>query len=283
MRLSQPACTSRRAVPRGTRHRNEVWRHDRNAGRGRGARARSNADKPLLVGSVKANIGHLESAGGVSGLIKVVLAMQHGIIPRQVHFDEPNPDIQWDRLPVRMVTEPTAWPDGELRVAAVTALGMSGTNAHLVLRSSNGQATDEDDETKPPRPFHLLPRSARSPETLQHVAQRLDSFLSETPEVDVADACYTAAVGRKHFEHRAALVINSIDQMHQLLGALRSDEESANLFTGQASRSTQIAWLFSDSIPWAVGVGRQLYETQPVFRACWMRVTVPWATSCPVR
>ncbi len=91
---------------------------------------------PLLVGSVKANIGHLEAAGGISGLIKVVLSMQHGVIPRQLHFDQPSPHIAWDRIPVKMVTEPTPWPNRDKRTASVSALGMSGTNAHVVLEST---------------------------------------------------------------------------------------------------------------------------------------------------
>ncbi len=96
-------------------------------------------ENPLLVGSVKANIGHLEAAGGISGLIKVVLSMQQGLIPRQLHFDEPSPHIAWDRIPVKMVVEPTQWPSGDTRTASVTALGMTGTNAHVVLESVASQ------------------------------------------------------------------------------------------------------------------------------------------------
>ncbi len=118
----------------------------------------------LLVGSVKANISHLEAAGGVSGLIKTVLAMHHGVIPRQLHFEQPSPHIPWGRLPLQMVTETMAWPDVPERLAGVTALGLSGTNAHVVL-----SATPATPLAKRPagdyvaeRPCQLLVLSARN-------------------------------------------------------------------------------------------------------------------------
>jgi acyl transferase domain-containing protein len=233
-------------------------------------------ENPLLVGSVKANIGHLEAAGGISGLIKVVLSMQQGLIPRQLHFDEPSPHIAWDRIPVKMVVEPTQWPKGETRIASVTALGMSGTNAHVVLESvaanqslvlhqgSTGDpALQEDVE---PRSHHLLVLSAKTDSGLMQVAKRYGDWFEESAP-NIADACHTAAVGRKHWQHRASVVVESTEQATKLLRAFERGESASSLIRGQVCKSPKLAWMFSGEGSEYLGMGENLYRTQPVFRA----------------
>ncbi len=235
-------------------------------------------DRPLLVGSVKANIGHLESAGGISGLIKVVLSMNHGVIPRQLHFDPPNPDIPWEQLPVRVVTEPTPWPTTAVRTAGITALGMSGTNAHILLTAEGTTADSPEDSSSlkgspnadpgdsPPRPCHLLVLSGRTPDAICRLADRYHEFFTASPDVNLADACYTAGVGRRHFEHRAALVVESVAQTQHLLDALRSEGSAEGCVTGQASNATKIGWIYPETAVDAVYPGREFYDTQPIFR-----------------
>ena len=151
--------------------------------------------KPLLVGSVKANISHLEAAGGISGLIKTVLSLHHGIIPPQVHFDEPSPHIPWKRLPIKMVTETTPWPESDERLAGVTALGLVGTNAHIILGGAPCKVAPKGDhdssEAPAERPYQLLNLSARTEEELATVAETYLRYVDNNPQIDIADLCHT--------------------------------------------------------------------------------------------
>lgn len=213
-----------------------------------GSRAR-----PLVVGSVKSNFGHLESAAGIAGLIKAVLAVRHGRIPPTLHFREPNPLIDWAGLPLTVPTSPVAWA-GERRVAGVSSFGFSGTNCHLVVSS-----VDERLPVVAPveRPLHVLPLSAGSPAALDALAAR---WRFDSP---VADVCHTAAVGRSHFEHRLCVVAGSAEEFAAQLadgGGVRGevvDRRSVPpvgfLFTGQGAQYP--------------GMARELYDTQPTFRA----------------
>ncbi len=224
------------------------------------------AAHPLLVGSAKANIGHLEAAGGVSGLIKVVLAMQHDVIPRQIHFDQPSPHIPWKQLRARIVTEETSWPNPERKIAGVTALGMTGTNAHLVLESGPARSRSAAGDLAE-RPVHLLPLSAKTPVALQRLAQRYLGWLEASPEVDLADMCYTAAIGRRHLEQRAALVVSSVAEASSALARLAAGEADSGVVQARSQSSTRLSWLFGASGREYSGIGRQLYATEPVFRA----------------
>jgi acyl transferase domain-containing protein/aryl carrier-like protein len=199
------------------------------------------ADQPLLVGSVKANISHLEAAGGISGLIKTVLALYHGVIPPQVHFDEPSPHIPWDRLPLKVVCEPTPWPEGTERLAGLTALGLAGTNAHVIL-SGHGAvdaatsvdpiATDAQPH-HPQRPARLLVLSARTESALAELAQRQHRHLSDHQELDLADVCHTLAVGRRHHECRLALTAGSREELlGQLARCSRDDDLDQAVLAG---------------------------------------------------
>ncbi len=223
------------------------------------------ADNPLLVGSVKANIGHLEAAGGISGLIKVVLSMQHGVIPRQLHFDQPSEQIAWDRIPIKMVTEPTPWPHRGKRTAGVSALGMCGTNAHVVLASTVANDTPESKDVQP-RSHQLLVLSAKSAARLGQVAKQYGDWFETSADIDLADACHTAAVGRQHWEHRAAIVVDSAEQATLGLRAVQRGDTADGIACGSAHKSPKLAWLFSGEGSEYVGMGETLYRSEPVFR-----------------
>ena len=221
-------------------------------------------EHPLLIGSVKTNIGHLEAAAGIAGLIKVVLAIQHDVIPRQLHFKQPNPHIPWDRLPIRVTSEPVPWPRRR-RLAGVSAFGFSGTNAHVLLEgppASDGLPTPK----RPDRAHHLLVLSAKRDDALRELAGRYLGWLEEHPQANLADLCFTAGAGRSHLEQRAALVAQSTDQLRQQLTHLQLGRPTAGLLTDRAASKPRTAWLFTGQGSQYAGMGRELYQTQPGFR-----------------
>ncbi|MDE2691873.1 MAG: SDR family NAD(P)-dependent oxidoreductase [Acidobacteriota bacterium] len=245
-------------------------------------------EHPLLVGSVKTNIGHLGPAAGVAGLIKAVLAMRHGVIPRHLNFSEPNPRIDWDRLPVRITDGMTDWPlhSDRPRLAGVNSFGWSGTNGHVLVQGYDGleapagaarasfpasvrlpvkvrTVPGEEPLGEPgTRETRCLPLSARSPEALRDVAGRYLSWLDEGTDPDLSDLAWTAAVGRSHFAHRAGLVFSEAAQLRHQLEALAAGEG------GEAPRAAQkVAFVFTGQASQWPGMGRALYEREPVFRS----------------
>ena len=219
---------------------------------------------PLLVGSVKTNLGHLEAAAGIAGIIKTVLAIQNGKIPAHLHFETPNPHIAWDRIPVEVVTEATAWPEDKPRIAGVSAFGMSGTNAHIVIESPPEKAVAQESDTEgTDRPL-LLPLSGKNEGAIQQLAARYREVLSN--DIDPADFCWTVASMRRHFENRAAVAADSRDQLLNSLSALASGTEAPGLFIGSARPNPIVAWQFTGQGSQYEGMGRELYDSEPVFR-----------------
>ncbi|NNJ84898.1 MAG: acyltransferase domain-containing protein, partial [Gammaproteobacteria bacterium] len=227
-------------------------------------------DLPLAIGSVKTNIGHLEAAAGIAGLLKAVLALQHQEIPPNLHFKQPNPRIDWENLPLQVPVERRAWPRGRgaeqgPRIAGVSSFGMSGTNAHVVLAEAPAVwlGSSEASPQMPihmERPLHLLTLSAKSEVALQALTDTYAQHLLSHPETPFADVCFTANTGRSHFDHRLALVAESSSDAQTQLRA-------GGHIVGMAARKTpKIAFLFTGQGSQYVGMGRQLYETQPIFR-----------------
>ncbi|NEO36799.1 MAG: acyltransferase domain-containing protein [Moorea sp. SIOASIH] len=222
-------------------------------------------DQPLIIGSAKTNIGHLESAAGVAGLIKLVLALQHQQIPPHLHLKNPNPYIPWDKLPIQVPTELTPWHStNQPRIAGLSGFGVSGTNAHIVVE----QATiPEPVQVDVERPEHLLNLSAKTEQALQQLANRFEMYLATHPEVPLTDVCFTANTTRARFDHRLAVVAHSKDQLCQHLAAFQAGQTSPGVFTAKVKDSQpKIAFLFTGQGSQYVGMAHQLYQQAPTFR-----------------
>ena len=207
--------------------------------------ASHSSDKPLAIGSVKTNIGHLESAAGIAGLIKLVLALQHQQIPKQLHYQTPNPHIDWDNLPIKVVDTVKPWPRGEKRrLAGVSAFGFSGTNAHIIIEESPILNVEETLS----EPCYLLALSAKSETALNALKQRYLDYLTAHPNVDIASVCYTAAVGRQHFNVRYALLAANVEQVRQ---GLSGAELSASWATSPLQDMSQ-RYIQGEKIDWSV-------------------------------
>ena len=248
-------------------------------------------DRPLLIGSVKTNIGHLETAAGVAGLIKTVLAMKRGLIPRQLHFRDPNPHLDWERLPVRVTAEDTDWPlrpDRPPR-AAVSAFGVSGTNAHVVvegyeaadgapLPAGSAQPVTASmpesladlplaEEGFTGRGMRFLPLSGKEDGALRDLARQYSSWLDEhadagTAETMLADMAWTAGVGRSHFDYRAGVVFGDVASLRDGLKTLVEGDERP-----QPVAATKVAFAYTGEGSQWIGMGQALYECEPVVRA----------------
>ena len=235
------------------------------------------ADCALQIGSVKTNIGHAESAAGIAGLIKTVLALQYGRIPANLHFKKLNPHIDWNGLAIHVPTAETSWNRGKgFRVAGVSSFGFSGTNAHVVLsdlpaeelvRNPSGQKSGQKEDAGNP-PLHLLPLSARTQPALAALVREYEQAFSKEPSLNLADVCYTAGTGRCHFEHRLAVVAPSVAEAKERLAAFQRGEKHASVQNGRSTNSAVpgIVFMFTGQGSQYVGMGRELFETQPVFR-----------------
>ena len=259
------------------------------------------ADRPLLIGSVKTNIGHLEWAAGVAGLIKTVLAMERGIIPKHLHFREPSPHIDWDRMPVRVTSETTDWPlvTGRPPRAGVSAFGVSGTNAHVVVEgygvpdgasgaiggmylpagSARPVAVSRPEpvadlplpeEELGGRGTRFLPLSGKSDGALRELAGRYLSWLDEragelssegAAEALLSDMAWTAGVGRSHFEHRTGVVFRDAASLRDGLKRLVDERPGP-----EPLAATKVAFVYTGQGSQWVGMGQALYESEPVVR-----------------
>jgi acyl transferase domain-containing protein len=220
----------------------------------------------FLLGSVKTNIGHLESAAGIAGLIKCVLAIQHGEIPPHLHLHRVNPHIDLGRMPLSISTSRTAWPDpGKTRLAGVSSFGIGGTNAHVVVE----QAPERPAETADDRAGHVLVLSAAGEAPLRALAGRYAAHIETHPDLSVSSLCATAAAGRAQLAHRLALRVDSLAQAAAALATFARGEAPEGLTVGAvpAGARPKIAFLFSGQGSQHAGMGRALYETQKVFRS----------------
>jgi acyl transferase domain-containing protein len=223
-------------------------------------------EQPLMIGSVKSNIGHLDAAAGIAGLIKVVLSLQHEEIPPQSHFKQPNPNIAWDELPVMVPRSPMSWSRGEKpRIAGVSSFGMSGTNAHVLLEEAPVQ---EPVKAAVERPAHLLTLSAKTEKALNELVGRYKNYLASHPFQELADICFTTNVGRAHFNHRFSVVASSVAQLREKLAAFTTTPDT-DVQSGELKSINQpkVAFLFTREGSQYVDMGRELYLTQPTFRA----------------
>ncbi len=227
------------------------------------ALARVHAGRPArscAIGSVKTNMGHLDAAAGIAGFLKAVLCLRHSKIPPSLHFSSPNPRIDFDRSPFYVTTELTAWrrPDGFPRRAGVSAFGIGGTNAHVILEEAPEPETNS--AARACLPYVL---SARSPEALREVKARLSQFLVETPAVHPGDLALTLAAGRRAFPERFFATARTTGELLAVL-------EDPSTETGQSgscpSSERPVVFMFPGQGSQFVGMGRGLYESESVFR-----------------
>uniref|UniRef100_UPI0005699526 ketoacyl-synthetase C-terminal extension domain-containing protein n=1 Tax=Streptomyces sp. NRRL F-5126 TaxID=1463857 RepID=UPI0005699526 len=235
------------------------------------------AEQPLHLGSIKSNIGHTQAAAGAAGVIKMILAMQHGVLPRSLHIDEPTSHVDWTSGAVSLLTEQTPWPvTDHPRRAAVSSFGISGTNAHLILEQPPTQETESasaapaipaDTVTGGPSVWLLSGKSAGA---LTAQAAQLHAFATDHPEVDARDIAHALATTRTTFDHRAAVIAHDRTDLLESLTALREGRPSPHLVTGPADHHSRTggktAFVFPGQGSQWPGMGRELLQTSSVFR-----------------
>ncbi|WP_255310483.1 type I polyketide synthase, partial [Streptomyces sp. DI166] len=222
------------------------------------------AGRRVTVGSVKTNIGHLEGAAGIAGLLKTVLALRHRELPASLNFEHPHPDIPLDDLGLRVNTALSDWPrPDEQLLAGVSSFGMGGTNCHVVL----AEAPDGDREEPPAEANGTVPGwplSARTGTALRAQARRLRDHVDTHPEPNAADIGHSLATTRTAFAHRAVVVAMERDRAVTALAALAAGRSSADVVTGTVTEG-KTAVLFSGQGSQRLGMGRELYTTRPAF------------------
>ncbi|HEY0454644.1 type I polyketide synthase [Actinophytocola sp.] len=221
---------------------------------------------PLLLGSIKSNIGHTQSSSGIAGVIKMIQAMRHAEVPRTLHVDEPSPDIDWSTGRIGLVTEALPWPDrGHPRRSAVSSVGISGTNVHVILEQApEPPPTEAGNRALATIPW---PVSAKTETALAAQAARLLAHVTEHPDLDPADVGYTLATARASFEHRAVVLGGDRAELLAGLSALASDTAAdtaaATVLTGRARAEHELAFSFPAAPEDPFPAGPALYRAFP--------------------
>lgn len=223
------------------------------------------------IGCVKTNIGHLEGAAGIASLIKAVLCLQHEGIAPHLHLRELNPQVSLDDAGLAIAVQRQTWPRGrKRRLAAVSAFGLGGANAHMILEEAAlpGPRPDGVD-----RPKHVLTLSARSEQALRELAERYRAFLMARPDMPLADLCFTANTGRTHFRQRLVIIAESTAQLRDMLGSFAAATDgSAGFIAAKVGRKQpKVAFVFPGQHTEFSGMGRELYSTEPAFRRAFNR------------
>uniref|UniRef100_UPI003D70DE7C type I polyketide synthase n=1 Tax=Streptomyces sp. bgisy084 TaxID=3413777 RepID=UPI003D70DE7C len=233
-------------------------------------------DRPLWLGSVKSNIGHTQAAAGVAGVIKMVLALQHGVLPQTLHVDEPSSHVDWSAGEVRLLTEAVDWPESDRpRRAGVSSFGISGTNAHTILEeapsteseASPAPADESAERSRTPAESFPAPWviSGRTRSALRAQAARLLAHVESFPALRTVDVGLSLATTRSVMEHRAVVLGADRDELLRGLAAVAGDDPSSHAVTGSAKADGRLALLFTGQGAQRLGMGRELYDAFPVF------------------
>ncbi|MDJ0797465.1 MAG: SDR family oxidoreductase [Calothrix sp. MO_167.B12] len=234
------------------------------------------------IGSVKTNIGHLDVTAGIAGLIKTVLALHHKAIPPSLHFREPNPNIDFENSPFYVNTALTPWSAKVTPLrAGVSSFGMGGTNAHVVLESAPKQVKRQPPlnppkggkaKVKSERPLHILTLSGQTEQAVAQSVENYITYLESHRQTEIADICFTANSGRKHFNHRLAVIAGCREELLEKLQTfaapvdINGSSQPLRIHSLKADSTKQIAFVFTGQGSQYISMGRQLYETQPSFR-----------------
>ncbi|PSB11483.1 beta-ketoacyl synthase, partial [Pleurocapsa sp. CCALA 161] len=226
-----------------------------------GARSES-----CYLGSLKTNIGHLEAAAGIAGLIKAVLCLQHEAIPPNLHFHQLNPliDLADSKITIPQKLQP--W-NGGARYAGVSSFGFGGTNAHVVLGMGQTGIAEKNKAESPQRSWHILTLSAKTEPALKDLVLSYQNYLKSDADSNLADICYTANVGRTHFNHRLAIAVKTKTQLQEQLANFLTQRSAKAIAVGHTDNDNQVALLFTGQGSQYVNMGYELYQTQPVFKA----------------
>ena len=225
----------------------------------RAYRAQTDRRGYCALGSVKPNVGHLDAAAGVSSLIKTIMAMKHQQLPPTINFDRPNPKIDFENSPFVVNTTLTAWPaNGQPRRAGVSSFGFGGNNAHVIVEEA-----PVPEPANPSRSHQVIVLSARTPTALEAAAGDLAKELRRQPDIDIADVAFTQHVGRRAFAHRRAIVCANA---HEAIDAL-DGTDVRRVYNGQVTaKDRSVVFLFPGQGTQYVGMGRGLYEDEPLFK-----------------
>jgi acyl transferase domain-containing protein/thioesterase domain-containing protein len=232
------------------------------------------AARPCYVSSVKANVGHMETVSGVAGLIKTILLMQHDQFVPQTHFESLNPHIKLEGTRLKIPTEPINWPrSARRRIAGVSSFGFGGTNTHMIVESlgESSATTIENESAGAPaheRPLHLLKLSAKTEASLHEQAAQVANYLEQNTTAPATDVCWSANTGWSDFNYRAVVSAADTAQLQERLKAFAAREASPTIKQGtvRSIGRPNVAFLFTGQGSQYVGMGRGLYESQPVFR-----------------
>ncbi|WUV85064.1 type I polyketide synthase [Streptomyces canus] len=230
------------------------------------------ADQPLRLGSIKSNIGHAQAAAGVAGVIKMVMAMRNGVLPKSLHMDEPSPHVDWEAGAVSLLAQAEPWErNGHPRRAGVSSFGISGTNAHVILEEPPApEEQDSPDAAPGPQlpertgPF-VWPLSAKTDRALREQAKRLNAWLEERPQATAGDVAHSLAATRAAFDYRATVVGADTDVLRAGLQSLASGRSHSAVVTGDATRPGRLAFLFTGQGAQHAGMGQELYNTYPAY------------------
>ena len=232
---------------------------------------RKDEQEKCIVGSVKSNIGHTEAAAGVAGLIKTVMAMNTGTIPKNLHLENINPAINLDELNIKLADIDRAWPDvnGHTRKAIVNSFGFGGTNSNVVLEQAPFKEEGENDQTSIfNRDLNILPISSKTKKGLMDQAKCFHAYLSNSKDIDLHDICYTASVKRDHYQHRLVLNGATKSELNNALKAFIEGEVSSSYISNSIKNKCDqnLCFVFSGmGTTWA-GMGKYLYQKEPVFK-----------------